>query len=178
MKSETLIELNSSFTTVLGLWQRQNSIIMMGIFALRFDIAESTVTLKDLHLVLQTQLSIYKSKDSKWNHKCMKRLGIMRLVDSRNRFRFFSVLADEITDAYHDLQNLCFIYRRKLRSRRTSSAAQPCTCLSSENSYFSLVYSTSVLGKVRACPFTVLINFNSIVLVSYGRYMKDKTQNS
>ena len=31
---------------------------------------------------------------------------------------------------------------------------------------------------MRACPFTILTNFHSIVLESYGRYMKVTTQNS
>ena len=31
---------------------------------------------------------------------------------------------------------------------------------------------------MRTCPFPVLINFHSIVLASYGRYMKVTTQNS
>ena len=38
--------------TVLGLWQRQNSTTMMGIFALRSDIAENMATLLDAHLIL------------------------------------------------------------------------------------------------------------------------------
>ena len=65
MKSDKLVdtpELNSSLMTVLIFWQRQNSTIRMGIFALCSDVAENTV---DAHLVLWTQLPIYKSNDSK-----------------------------------------------------------------------------------------------------------------
>ena len=43
----------------------------------------------------------------------MQQLGIMRLVDSINRLRFFSVLADETTDvACEEQLTLRLIYRR------------------------------------------------------------------
>ena len=44
--------------------------------------------------------------------------------------------------------------------------------------FFSLVYPNCVFGNVRTCPFPFLINFHSIVLVSYGRCIKVTTQNS
>ena len=48
LKSDELLdipELNNSFMTVLGLWQRQNSTIMMGILATCSDITENTFTI-------------------------------------------------------------------------------------------------------------------------------------
>ena len=54
MKSDKLVntpELNSNFITVLGLRQRQNSTIMMGIFVLYSDIAENMIKSLKTHIL-------------------------------------------------------------------------------------------------------------------------------
>ena len=73
----------------------------------------------------------------------MQQRGIMRLVDSINRSRFLSVLADEKTEACQEQLTLCLIHRRKLRSRIIRSAVQ--ACCNGESRYQHLLPLLSLL---------------------------------
>ena len=103
MKSDKLVntpKLNSSFMTALELWQRQNSTtIMMGIFALRSDIAENMVTGKAHNLSCKRN-SQYTSP--KIQNEIINVCNHLVLCDQNTRLigpNFFSVQADETTDA-------------------------------------------------------------------------------